>query len=262
MKTKIRSSGAMIACAVATSWLGAHAARAEPVKNIVLVHGAFVDGSGWRPVYDLLVKDGYNVSIVQQPLVGLDDDVASTRRIVDSQRGPCVLVAHSYGGAIITVAGADPQVAALVYIAAHALGEGETESGNGTKYPAAGRDAIQKTQDGYTFLDPTRYHAEFAADLSAAEAAFESHAQVFTAAKVFTTEISNPAWKLKPSWYMVAGADRIISPDLERMYAARAHSHTVEVRGASHSVYRSHPREVAALIEQAAQHAMDGEARQ
>jgi pimeloyl-ACP methyl ester carboxylesterase len=245
------------ACALAASFLCPGAANAEPVKNVVLVHGAFVDGSGWRPVYDILVRDGYNVSVVQQPLAGLDEDVAATRRIIEKQNGPCVLVAHSYGGAIITVAGAEPQVAALVYIAAHALDEGETESGNGKKYPAAGRDAIQKTTDGYTYLDPARYHAEFAADLSASEAAFEARAQMFTAAKVFATEIKNPAWKLKPTWFMVAGADRIISPDLERMYAARAHSHTVEVRGASHSVYRSHPKEVAALIEQAAQHATD-----
>ncbi len=121
---------------------------------------------------------------------------------------------HSYGGAIITEAGVDPHVAALVYIAAHAPDEGETETGNGTKYPAAGREAIQKTSDGYAYLDPSRYYAEFAADLSADEAAFESRSQMFTAATVFNTPITNPAWKLKPSWYMVAQSDRIISPDL------------------------------------------------
>jgi len=225
------------------------------VKNIVLVHGAFVDGSGWRPVYDILVRDGYNVSVVQQPLTGLRDDVAAAQRILERQDGPSILVAHSYGGAIITEAGVDPHVAALVYIAAHAPDEGETETGNGKRYPAVGRDAIQKTPDGYTYLDPGRYHADFAADLPTDEAAFEARSQVFTAATVFTTPITNPAWKLKPSWYMIAKSDRIISPDLERMYAARAHSHTVEIAGASHSVYRSHPKEVAALIEQAAQHA-------
>lgn len=227
------------------------------MKNVVLVHGAFVDGSGWRPVYDILARDGYKVSVVQQPLTGLDNDVAATNRVLARQDGPCVLVGHSYGGAIITEAGADPRVAALVYIAAHAPDEGETETGNGKRYPAAGRDAIQKTSDGYTYLDPTRYHADFAADLPSDEASFEARSQMFTAAAVFTTPISNPAWKLKPSWYMVAKSDRIISPDLERMYAARAHSHTVEIDGASHSVYRSHPKEVAALIEQAAQHATD-----
>jgi pimeloyl-ACP methyl ester carboxylesterase len=241
--------GASLLCAAAS------AGGAAPVKNIVLVHGAFVDGSGWRPVYDILVRDGYNVSVVQQPLAGLDDDVAATKRILERQDGPCILVAHSYGGAIITEAGVHPQVAGLVYIAAHAPDQGETETGK--RYPAAGRDAIQKTPDGYTYVDPARYHADFAADLPTDEAAFEARSQMFTAATVFTTPITNPAWKLKPSWYMVAKSDRIISPDLERMYAARAHSHTVEIGGASHSVYRSHPKEVAALIEQAAQHAGD-----
>jgi len=235
-------------------------AAVEPLKNVVLVHGAFVDGSGWRAVYDILVRDGYTVSVVQPPLTGLSDDVAATRRILDRQNGPCILVGHSYGGAVITEAGVDAHVAALVYIAAHAPDDGETETGNGRKYPAAGRDAIQQTSDGYAYVDPTRYHAEFAADLSADEAAFESRSQAFTAAAVFSTPISNPAWKLKPSWYMVAQSDRIISPALERMYAARAHSHTVEIAGASHSVYRSHPNEVAALIEQAALHAADSPA--
>ena len=253
MKTvlKIAALGASLLCA------GARAASAAPVKNILLVHGAFVDGSGWRPVYDILVRDGYNVSVVQHPLTGLDEDVAATKRILDQQDGPCILVGHSYGGAVITEAGVDPHVAALVYIAAHAPDEGETETGNGKRYPAAGRDAIQKTPDGYTYIDPARYHADFAADLPGDEAAFEARSQGFTAAKVFSTPITNPAWKLKPSWYMVAKADRIISPDLERMYAARAHSQTVEIAGASHSVYRSHPKEVAALIEQAAQRAAE-----
>jgi pimeloyl-ACP methyl ester carboxylesterase len=241
------------------AWGLAGAARAAPVKNIVLVHGAWVDGSGWRPVYDILKRDGYDVTIVQQPLSGLEDDVAATRRILERQSGPVVLVGHSYGGAIITEAGADPRVAALVYIAAHAPEEGETETGNGKRYPAAGRGAIQKTADGYTYLDPARYQPDFGADLPAEEAQFEARAQMLTAAKVFTTPIHSPAWKLKPSWYLVAGADRIISPDLERMYAARAHSHLVEVAGASHSVYRTHPKEVAALIEEAARHAGDAQ---
>jgi pimeloyl-ACP methyl ester carboxylesterase len=243
--------GTLLLCAITP------VASAQPVKNIVLVHGAFVDGSGWRAVYDILIRDGYTVSVVQPPLTGLSDDVVATKRILERQDGPCILVGHSYGGAVITEAGVDSHVAALVYIAAHAPDEGETETGNGTKYPAAGRGAIQKTSDGYAYLDPARYHAEFAGDLSADEAAFESRSQMFTAATVFNTPITNPAWKLKPSWYMVAQADRIISPDLERMYAARAHSHTVEIGGASHSVYRSHPTEVAALIEQAALHAAD-----
>jgi pimeloyl-ACP methyl ester carboxylesterase len=229
------------------------AAEAAPIHNIVLVHGAFVDGSGWRPVYDILTHDGFHVSIVQEPLTALDDDVTATKRVLDEQDGPAILVGHSYGGAIITEAGNDAHVAGLVYIAAHAPDTGETESGNGKRYPAIGRDAITKTPDGYTYIDPARYHAEFAADLSAAEARFEAVSQGITAAKVFTTPIVDPAWKTKPVWYMVAQSDHIISPDLERMYAARAHAReTVQIAGASHSVYRSHPKEVARLIEDAA----------
>jgi pimeloyl-ACP methyl ester carboxylesterase len=246
-------TAAMAAVAITT----AGAAHAAPVKTIVLVHGAWVDGSGWRPVYDLLIHDGYNVKIVQQPLTGLADDVAATQRVLATIDGPLILVGHSYGGAIITEAGVNPKVAALVYVAAHAPDTDETETGNGARYPAPGRQAIVKTADGYTYLAPDRYHADFAADLPDAEAEFEARSQFLTAGKVFSTPIVNPAWKLKPSWYMVAQSDRIISPDLERMYAARAHSHTVEIPGASHSVYRSHPREVVALIEDAAQHAGD-----
>jgi pimeloyl-ACP methyl ester carboxylesterase len=258
----LQPSRRMTAAGFVTGVLGAlllstpaRVAGAEPLKNIVLVHGAFVDGSGWRAVYDILTRDGYTVSVVQPPLTGLSDDVAATRRILERQDGPCILVGHSYGGALITEAGVDPHVAALVYIAAHAPDEGETETGNGAKFPAAGRDAIQKTSDGYAYVVPARYRAEFAGDLSAEEAAFESGSQTFIAVAAFNTPITNPAWKLKPSWYMVAQADRIISADLERMYAARAHSSTVEIGGASHSVYRSHPTEVAAFIEQAAQRA-------
>lgn len=234
-----------------------HTADAAPVKNIVLVHGAFVDGSGWRPVYDILARDGYQVSIVQEPLTGLADDVTATMRVLDRQDGQAILVGHSYGGAIITEAGTDPHVAGLVYIAAHAPDDGETESGNGKHYPAIGRGAIvPASTDGYVWIDPARYHDEFAADLPAKEAEFEARSQGITAATVFSTPIAAPAWKIKPSWYMVAGADHIISPDLERMYAARAKSRkVVEVGGASHSVYRSHPAEVANLIEEAARDA-------
>jgi pimeloyl-ACP methyl ester carboxylesterase len=231
-------------------------AMAAPIKNIVLVHGAFVDGGGWRPVYDILVADGYNVTLVQEPLTSFAEDVAATKRILDRQDGPAILVGHSYGGAIITEAGNDPHVTGLVYIAAHALDAGETEVGNGKKFPNSTK-AVVKTPDGFLFLNPPDYPADFAADLPRKQAEFEAHAQMPTSAQVFTSQIADPAWKVKPSWYMVANADRIINPDLERMYAARAHSHTVEIEGASHSVYESHPKEVAALIEQAAQHAQD-----
>src|SRR6266403_2302402 len=169
MKTALKI-GALVASLLCGA---ARTASAAPVKNILLVHGAFVDGSGWRPVYDILVRDGYNVSVVQHPLTGLDEDVAATKRILDQQDGPCILVGHSYGGAVITEAGVDSHVAALVYIAAHAPDEGESEAANGKKFPNASKPLVKKTPDGYTYIDPERYHADFAADLSTEEAAFE-----------------------------------------------------------------------------------------
>jgi pimeloyl-ACP methyl ester carboxylesterase len=228
------------------------AAHAASVRNIVLVHGAFVDGSGWKPVYEILTKDGYNVSIVQPPLSGLEEDVAAVARILRRQDGPVVLVGHSYGGAVITEAGVDSHVVALVYIAAHAPDVGETQTENGKRFPAAGRTAIQITDDGYAFLDATRFPAEFAADLPKPQAEFEATAQILTAAAAFSTPIKYAAWKTKPSWYMIAGFDHIINPELERMYAKRANSVTIEIEGASHSVYASHPKQVAKLIEDAA----------
>ncbi|HEV7777910.1 MAG TPA: alpha/beta hydrolase [Luteibacter sp.] len=231
------------------------AMAATPVHNIVLVHGAWVNGSGWKPVYDILVKDGYHVSVAEHPLTSFNDDVTAVKRILAMQDGPTILVGHSYGGAIITDAGNDSHVVGLVYIAAHALDQGETEVGNGKRFPNATK-AVKKTADGFTYLDPAHYPADFAADLPKAQAEFEAQAQELTAASVFTVPAGQPAWKTKPSWYAVATADRIINPDLERMYAKRANSHTIEVQGASHSVYESHPKEVAALIEQAATHAI------
>ncbi|PXW28137.1 alpha/beta fold hydrolase [Paraburkholderia caballeronis] len=248
-----RSVAAQAAAALCVFTAATAPALAAPVKNIVLVHGAFVGGAGWRPVYDILTKDGYNVTLVQEPLTSFNDDVTATKRVLDSLNGPCVLVGHSYGGAIVTEAGNDGHVKSLVYIAAHALDAGETEVGNGKKYPNSLGGAVVKTPDNFLYLNPADYPADFAADLPRAQAEFEAHAQMPTAAAVFTAQIDDPAWKKKPSWYMVAKADKIINPDLERMYAARAHSHTVEIAGASHSVYESHPKQVAALIEQAAQ---------
>jgi pimeloyl-ACP methyl ester carboxylesterase len=240
--------------AVSSAALAGSALAAPAIKNVVLVHGAFVDGSGWQSAYDILVKDGYHVTLVQEPLTSLEDDVAATRRVLDLQDGPTVLVAHSYGGTVITEAGTHPKAAALVYIAAHAPDAGETEAGNGKKFPNSSRPLV-KTADGYLFLDPKNFPQDFAADLPPAQADFMAHAQMLTAAKVFTAPVTNPAWKIKPSWYMVAQADKTINPDLERMYAQRAHSHTVEAEGASHAVYISHAKEVAALIEEAAGHA-------
>jgi pimeloyl-ACP methyl ester carboxylesterase len=249
-------SSAFIATGLALGISNASAAQAAPVKNIVLVHGAFVNGSGWKPVYEILVKDGYHVSVAEHPLTSFADDVTAVKRIVDQQDGPTILVGHSYGGAIITDVGNDEHVTGLVYIAAHALDQGETEAQNGKLYPNATK-AVKKTDDGFLYLDPAFYPADFAADLPKAQAEFEANAQELTAASVFTTPAGVPAWKNKPSWYAVAQADRIINPDLERMYAKRANSHTIEIKGASHSVYESHPKEVAALIEQAALHAAD-----
>jgi pimeloyl-ACP methyl ester carboxylesterase len=231
-------------------------AKAEPVKNIVLVHGAWVNGSGWKPVFEILVNHGYHVSVAEHPLTSFSDDVTAVKRVLAMQDGPTILVGHSYGGAIITDVGNDPKVVGLVYIAAHALDEGETEVANGRKFPNATK-AVKRTTDDFLYLDPSFYPADFAADLPKEQAEFEAQAEELTAASVFGAPAGIPAWKNKPSWYMVAKADRIINPDLERLYAKRAHSHTVEIAGASHSVYESHPKEVAALIEQAAQHAQD-----
>jgi len=228
-----------------------------PIKNIVLVHGAWADGSGWRGVYDILVKDGYNVSIVQEPETSFKDDVAATKRVLALQDGPCILVAHSYGGSVITEAGNDPSVVGLVYIAAHMPDAGEKESEDGNRFPSdlAKSGAIKKTPDGFTYIDPTRFHELFAADLPADRAAFMARSQVLNYADNFSATITTAAWRSKPSWMAVATKDRTINPDLERWYAKRANSHMVEIEGASHCVYASRPKEVAALIEDAATHA-------
>jgi pimeloyl-ACP methyl ester carboxylesterase len=228
-----------------------------PIKNIVLVHGAWADGSGWRGVYDILVKDGYNVSIVQEPETSFKDDVAATKRVLALQDGPCILVAHSYGGSVITEAGNDPSVVGLVYIAAHMPDSGEKESEDGNRFPSdlAKSGAIKKTPDGFTYIDPTRFHALFAADLPADRAAFMARSQVLNYADNFSATITTAAWRSKPSWMAVATKDRTINPDLERWYAKRANSHMVQIEGASHCVYASRPKEVAALIEDAATHA-------
>src|SRR5580700_10960814 len=224
------------------------------VRNIVLVHGAWADGSGWRGVYDILVKDGYNVSLVQEPETSFQEDVAATKRVLALQDGPCILVAHSYGGAVITEAGTDPSVVGLVYVAAHMPDAGENESDDGKRFPSDlnKSNTIQKTADGFTYLDPAQFHEYFAADVSAEQAAFMARSQVLNKADNFRAVISTPAWRSKPSSMLVAGSDRTINPDLERWYATRANSHTVEVAGASHCVYISHPKEVAEVIESAA----------
>jgi pimeloyl-ACP methyl ester carboxylesterase len=227
------------------------------IRNIVLVHGAWADGSGWKGVYDILAKDGYNVSIVQEPETSFKEDVAATKRILAQQDGPSILVAHSYGGAVITEAGTDPSVAGLVYIAAHMPDAGENEADDGKRFPSdlSKSGTLKRTPDGFTYLDAAKFHEYFAADLSAEQAALMARSQVLNYADNFKATIATPAWRSKPSWMLVAGADRTINPDLERWYAKRAKSHTVEVAGASHAVYVSRPKEVAALIEEAASQA-------
>jgi pimeloyl-ACP methyl ester carboxylesterase len=227
---------------------------AHGIRNIVLVHGAWADGSGWKSVCDILVKDGYNVSIVQEPETSFKEDVAATKRILALQNGRSILVAHSYGGSVITEAGNDPSVAGLVYIAAHMPDTGENEADDGKRFPSdlSKSGAIKKTADGFTYLEPAQFHEYFAADLPAEQAAFMAQSQVLNFADNFKAVITKAAWRSKPSWMLVAGADRTINPELERWYASRAKSRVVEVAGASHVVYISRPKEVAGLIEQAA----------
>ena len=220
----------------------------QAVKNVVLVHGAFVDGSGWEGVYDILVRQGYKVSVTQHTLLSFNADVAAVNRIIDQQEGPCILVGHSYGGAVITVAGNNPKVVGLFYIAAHAPDAGESEADNGKIYPAAYKSLI-KGKDGLDYIDPEKFPADFAGGVPKEKARFMAVSQTPTADSAFHAIIKEPAWKTKPVWYMVAKADRIINPDLERMYAKRAKSiKTVEVEDASHCVFMSHPKEAAELI--------------
>jgi pimeloyl-ACP methyl ester carboxylesterase len=230
-------------------------ASAEPLKNIVLVHGAWVDASGWKPVYDILTREGFHVSMVQEPETSFADDVTAAKRVLDLQDGPTLLVGHSYGGSIITEAGVHPNVAGLVYVAAHAPDVGEDEGSLGKKTPsvlAKTEGAIKVTPDQYTYLNPAEFPKLFAPDLPRERAEFVARSQVLAAKQVFTTPLTAAAWKTKPSWGIVAGGDQIINPDLERWYYERAKSHTTVIPGASHSVYESHPKEVAAIITNAA----------
>ena len=247
---------AILILLVALSMVSLIQAQSAPVKNIVLVHGAWADGSGWKGVYDILVADGFKVTSVQEPETSFKDDVAATKRILALQDGPCILVAHSYGGAVITEAGTDPSVVGLVYIAAHMPDVGEKESEDGKRFPSdlTKSGAIKKTSDGFTYIDPEQFHEFFAADVPTDQAALMARSQVLNFADNFSATITNAAWRTKPSWMLVPGADRTINPELERWYATRASSHKVEVAGASHCVYISHPKEVAALIEEAATH--------
>jgi pimeloyl-ACP methyl ester carboxylesterase len=223
------------------------------VKNIVLVHGGFVDGAGWEGVYKILKKDGFNVSIVQNPTISLVDDVVTTKRVLAAQDGPAILVGHSYGGAVITEAGNDPKVVGLVYITAFAPDKGESVASL-IKDPPPGAPVppIEPPQEGYLFLEKAKFPAAFAADVDPDKAAFMADSQVPWGVAALTGAISEPAWRAKPSWYLVVTDDKMIPPAAQRAMSKRAGSTVVEVPG-SHAIYVSQPVPVAALIEQAAE---------
>jgi len=220
--------------------------------TIVLVYGGFVDGSGWQAVYDLLKADGYSVRIVQNPTLSLEGDAAATRWVIDGQDGPVVLVGHSYGGAVITEAGTHPDVAALVYICAFAPDKDQSVNGLIAGFPADGPlPPILPPRDGFLFLDRDKFHASFAGDVPADLAAFMADSQVPWGLDATAGAITDPAWRNKPSWYMVTTEDRMIPPSAQRAMAERAGASVTEAHG-SHAIYVSQPAAVAALIEEAA----------
>jgi pimeloyl-ACP methyl ester carboxylesterase len=244
-------TGAVIAAALFVASIQAVVAAPPPgIKNVVLVHGAFADGSGWDAVAKLLEHDGYAVSVAQPPETSYADDQKYTKAAIDAMGGPVVLVGHSYGGSIITEAGNNPNVAALVYIAAFALDEGESCASIEQAVPQASK-AFKPDSNGNWWIDQAQFAADFAADVPPGVSQFMAISQVPISTDAFTHKVTNPAWKTKPSWYMVATADRSINPIQERMMAKRARAKTVEVN-ASHVAYMSHPKESAKLIEQAA----------
>jgi pimeloyl-ACP methyl ester carboxylesterase len=243
--------------ALAAVLIGAtpRASAADPaaptgIKNVVLVHGAFADGSGWEAVANFLENDGYTVSVAQPPETSYADDQKYTKAAIDAMGGPVVLVGHSYGGSIISEAGNNPNVAALVYIAAFALDEGDSCASIENALPQASK-AFKADSNGNWWIDQDHFAADFAGDITPAEAHYMAISQVPISTDSFTHKVTNPAWKSKPTWYMVATADRSINPDQERMMAKRANAKTVEVNS-SHVAYMSHPKETAKLIEEAA----------
>jgi pimeloyl-ACP methyl ester carboxylesterase len=233
----------------------AHAtpASATAVKNIVLVHGGFVDGSGWAGVHKILKKDGYNVIVVQNPTLSLKDDVEVTKRAIAVAGGPVILVGHSYGGVVVSEAGNDPNVSGLVYIAAFAPDAGESVSSLiANPPPGAAVPPILPPKDGFLFLDRSRFAASFAADVAPAEAQFMADSQVPWGLEAAGGAVTSPAWKIKPSYYLVATTDHMIPPPVQRIMATRAHAKVSETVG-SHAVYVSKPEAVAKVIEEAAE---------
>jgi pimeloyl-ACP methyl ester carboxylesterase len=231
----------------------AHAAPAGAIKDVVLVHGGFVDGSGWQGVYDLLTHDGYKVTVVQNPTTSLADDVAATRRALAAQDGPTILVGHSYGGVVITESGNDPKVKGLVYVAAFAPDAGESVSSLIANPPAgAPVPPILPPQDGFLFLDRAKFAAAFAGDVKPAQAAFMADSQAPWGVAALQGQVTTPAWKSRPSWYLVTRDDHMIPAPAQHQMASRAGATVVETAG-SHAIYVSNPKVVADLIEQAAQ---------
>ena len=227
-------------------------AQAAPVRNVVLVHGAFADGSGWNAVARILERDGYHVTIVQPPETSLEEDVAATNRVLDMQDGPAVLVGHSYGGVIITQAGNNAKVSALVYVAAFQPDAGESLASLGASKPPAST-AVTPTPDGFLFIAPASFASDFAADVPAAQADFMARSQVPLSIRAASATVSTPAWKTKPSYAVIATQDRSLNPDLQRQMYKRSGTISTEI-AASHAVYISQPAAVAAVIERATRH--------
>jgi pimeloyl-ACP methyl ester carboxylesterase len=242
-----------LALSIAAGALLAHAVSAwsAPIGNVVLVHGAFADGSGWKGVADILLAAGYKVSVVQHPETSLDDDVAATRRVLEMQQGPVVLVGHSYGGTVITEAGNHPNVKTLVYVAAYAPDSGEDPKVLRALKPPVTSN-VRQAGDGFLLRNPDTFAADFAADLPPDVARFMAISQVPVSVKALTASVSTAAWRTKPSWYVVATEDRIINPELQRYMSKRAGSKTTEIKG-SHVVFISQAEAVAKIIQQAAQ---------
>jgi pimeloyl-ACP methyl ester carboxylesterase len=255
----IRQARNILLAAALTSLAGAahaqtdssHGAHAPAVRNVVLVHGAFADGSGWRGVYDRLTAKGYKVSIVQNPLTSLADDVAATRRVLARQDGPTILVGHSYGGTVITEAGNDPKVAGLVYVAALAPDAGESTGDQFAEIPAPPGFVIEPQSDGFGFVNLAKFKAGFAGDINDADAAFMRDSQVPIAMSAFGDKVTKAAWRAKPSWFVVATEDGAIDPKLLRKTATRIGAEAVEIKG-SHVVFLSRPEAVADVIDKAA----------
>lgn len=245
-----RLSLASLIVAGSSGALGAQSSPSKP--TVVLVHGAFADGTGWQHVIPLLERDGYTVIAVQNPLTSFGTDVGTTKRVIDAQQGPVILVGHSYGGAVITEAAAgSPNVKALVYIAAFAPEAGEAIGAFGEKYPAPLGAALKPDAAGFLYVDRAKFRELFASDVPATEASVMAAAQKPITGTVFAATVTHASWRTIPSFYLVTQQDKAINPDLERFYAKRMGAKTVEV-SSSHAVFVSHPNDVVQLIEQAA----------